>query len=129
MIHIYIYIYIYIYILTLSAFYIKREIYITNSRRHIFETVIYTQTHTHIYIYVYIHTYIYIFFKAVINIMCNFLKKLLKTHIFVEQIFRNHFGSFFCASSIHIYICIYIHIYTYIHIYMYLVKRTNNNHS
>ena len=26
--------------------------------------------------------------------MCDFFKKLLKTHIFVEQIFRNHFGSF-----------------------------------
>ena len=39
----------------------------------------------------------YIFFEAVIVIMCDYFPKLLKTHFFILQIFRCHFGSFFCA--------------------------------
>ena len=52
----------------------------------------------------YIH--IHIFFEAVIVIMCNYFPKLLKTHSFILQIFRSHFGSFFCASA-GIYMCVF----------------------
>ena len=41
-------------------------------------------------------------------------QKLLKTHFFVVQIFRRHFGSFFCVSMslyLYIYICISIPVY------------------
>ena len=41
----------------------------------------------------------YIFFEAVIIMMCDYFPKL-KPHFFVKQIFRSHFGSFFCAIII-----------------------------
>ena len=59
---------------------------------------IYINIYIYIFIYIYIYVYIYIFFKAIIVIMCNYFPKLLKTHFFIVQIFRSHFGSFFCAS-------------------------------
>ena len=37
-----------------------------------------------------------IFFEAVVIIMCDYFPKL-KTHFFVVQVFRSHFGIFFCA--------------------------------
>ena len=71
----------------------------------------YTYQFIYIYIYIYIYTYtytniyLYIFFEAVILIMCDFFPKSLKTHFFILQIFRNHFGSFFCASIYVMYKC------------------------
>ena len=67
--------------------------------------------------------YIAILFIYLLQSCCNnyvpYFSKLLKTHCFVMQIFRSHFGSFFCASSassiyIHIFVCVYICIYIYI---------------
>ena len=113
------YIYIHIYILTLSAFYIKREIYITNSRRHIFETVIYTHTHTHIYIYMYIYTYIYIYLlQSRYKYNVRFFKKNIEKHIFLLS---RYFATISVASSVLLlYIYIYVYIYIYIHTYIYI---------
>ena len=40
-----------------------------------------------------------IFFEVVILIICDYFPKLLKIHFFILQIFRSHFGSFFCAYN------------------------------
>ena len=45
--------------------------------------------------------YIIYIYEVVIVIICDYFPKLLKTHFFIWHIFRSHFGSFFCASSIH----------------------------
>ena len=70
----------------------------------------------HIYKYIYIYIYL---LQSCCNNYVPYFSKLLKTHFFVMQIFRSHFGSFFCASSassiyIHIFVCVYICIYIYI---------------
>ena len=56
-------------------------------------------------LYIYICIYIYIYFlQSRCNNNVRYISKLLKTHFFVVQIFRSHFGSY-------IYIYIYIYIY------------------
>ena len=61
---------------------------------------IYVCIYIYMYVYVYIYIYIYIF-KAVINIMCDFLKKIIKNTYFcwadISHPFRNQ-------SYIYIYI-------------------------
>ena len=44
----------------------------------------------------------YIFFEAVIVMMCDYVPKSLKGHIFILQIFRSHFGSFYKYIYTHI---------------------------
>ena len=46
----------------------------------------------------------------------------MKTHFFILQIFRSHFGSFFfCIKYIYIlYMYIYIYVYLYMYIYIYV---------
>ena len=50
------------------------------------------------YICIYVYMYIY-FLQSRCNNNVRYFSKLLKTHFFVVQIFRSHFGSFFCASN------------------------------
>ena len=75
------------------------------------------------YIYqIYIYIYIYLL-QSRCNNNVRYFSKLLKTHFFVMQIFRSHFGNFFCASNftiiIYAHICIiYMYIYNIIYIYM-----------
>ena len=59
------------------------------------------------YIYIYIYIYIYLL-QSRCNNNVRYISKLLKTHFFAMQIFRSHFGSFFCARYIYDYIYIYI---------------------
>ena len=91
--HIYIYKYIYIYIYVYIYICMYRHLYII----HYFYYVIYQIFFcSFIYIYIYIYICIHIYYVH----MSYALEWIyLKTH-FILQIFRSHFGSFFCASRL-----------------------------
>ena len=60
------------------------------------ETHTHTHTHAHTHIYTHTHTHTYLL-QSRCNNNVRYFSKLLKTHFFAMQIFRSHFGSFFCA--------------------------------
>ena len=72
---------------------------------YIYYIYLYIQYILYIY-YIYIYIYIYLL-QSRCNNNVRYISKLLKTHFFAMQIFRSHFGSFFCARYIYdyIYIC------------------------
>ena len=111
------------YLPTVIFVYINRCIYL-------YIRNLYIYTYIYIYIYVYIYIYIYIFFKAVINIMGDFLKKLLKNIFLLSR----YFATISVASSVQVTLYIYTHIYiyTYTHIYihtcMYDSQIVHTNH-
>ena len=72
---------------------------------YIYYIYLYIQYILYIY-YIYIYIYIYLL-QSRCNNNVRYISKLLKTHFLAMQIFRSHFGSFFCARYIYdyIYIC------------------------
>ena len=83
--YLYIYIHIYIYILALSVFCIECQIYVNNSSRHFFKTVIFQmlQIFNGQYVYIYICIYIYIYNIYIYFFINVFLVIYIQIHIYI----------------------------------------------
>ena len=92
----YIYIYIYIYLCTYLYVYIYIYIYIYVNIHLYLSIHLLSNTCMHI-IYVCIWVYIiYLFLSLYVNV--RLFIRFINAH-YIAQIFRSHFGSFFCASE------------------------------
>ena len=85
--------YLYINIIHMTVFNIILYMYI------IYNIYIYNiYIYIYIYIYIFIYIYVYLLLSRYNNVHLFF--KIIKNTFFVVQIFRSHFGSFFCARYI-----------------------------